>query len=416
MNPSHLAVLVLALVLAKAGVQFWLNRLNRWHVRAHAGSIPEALRETMDAATYAKSVEYTFARNSFSAFSVVFGVVLLVAVLFSGALPWFFVLYKTHAGGGHWSMAGFLVLVPLGLSVFSLPLGWYGQFRLEERFGFNTTTPATWWVDWVKGILLSLVLGWPMAALVFWLIAASDWWWLWAWGSVMAFQLLMVILAPQIIMPLFNKFAPLPDGPLKDRLLVLGERTGFNARTIQVMDGRRRSRHSNAFFTGFGRWRKIVLFDTLIEQLREDELEAVLAHEIGHYKKGHIPKSLALSALGALAGFWVLSLLIDQLWLVEAFGFTHQAAQPAPALLLLALLGGTVFFWLLPLANLLSRRYEYEADAYAAEAMGGTGEMIGALRILAEKNLSNLTPHPVFSWFYHSHPTLMEREAALKGV
>ncbi len=415
MNPSHLAVLVLALVLAKAGVQLWLHWLNRRHARAHAGSIPEALRETMDAATYAKSVEYTFARNSFSAFSVVFDVVLLVAVLFSGALPWFFVLYKTHAGGGHWSMAGFLVLVPLGLSVFSLPLGWYGQFRLEERFGFNTTTPATWWVDWVKGILLSLVLGVPMAALVLWLFAVSDWWWLWAWGSVMAFQLLMVILAPQIIMPLFNKFTPLPDGPLKNRLLALGERTGFCARTIQVMDGSRRSRHSNAFFTGFGRWRKIVLFDTLIEQLQEEELEAVLAHEIGHYKKGHIPKTLALSAAGSLVGFWVVSLLVKQAWFVEAFGFQFQSGQLVPALLLLLLLGSTVSFWLLPLGNLLSRKYEYEADAYAAGVMGGTDSMIGALRKLAEKNLSNLIPDPIFSRFYYSHPTLLEREKALGG-
>jgi STE24 endopeptidase len=353
------------------------------------------------------------ARNSFSSFSVVFDIVLLVAVLFSGALSWFFDWYKSIAGGGHWSMAGFLVLVPLVLSMFNLPLGWYGQFRLEERFGFNTTTQATWWMDWVKGLLLSVVLGVPMAALVLWLFAASDWWWLWAWGSVMAFQLLMVILAPQIIMPLFNKFTPLPDGPLKDRLLALGKRTGFCARTIQVMDGSRRSRHSNAFFTGFGRWRKIVLFDTLIEQLREEELEAVLAHEIGHYKMGHIPKSLVLSAVGSLVGFWVLSLLVGQPWLVEAFGFTHQAAQPAPALLLLALLAGTVFFWLLPLANLLSRRYEYEADAYAAEAMGGTDSMVGALRKLAEQNLSNLVPHPIFSWFYYSHPTLLERERAL---
>jgi STE24 endopeptidase len=413
MNSSHLAVLVLALVLAKAGVQFWLNRLNRRHARAHAGSIPEALRETMDEATYAKSVDYTLARNAFSAFSLGWSVVLLVAVLFSGALPWFFDWYKSQVGGGHWSMAGFLVLVPLVLSVFSLPLGWYGQFRLEERFGFNTTTPATWWADWAKGLVLSLILGWPMAALVLWLIAASDWWWIWAWGSVMVFQLLMVILAPQIIMPLFNKFTPLPDGPLKDRLLALGERTGFNAHTIQVMDGSRRSRHSNAFFTGFGRWRKIVLFDTLIEQLGEAELEAVLAHEIGHYKKGHIPKSMALSAVGSLGGFWVLSLLVGQALLVEAFGFTHAASQPAPALLLLALLGGTVFFWLTPLANLLSRRYEYEADAYAAEAMGGTDSMVGALRKLAEQNLSNLVPHPVFSWVYYSHPTLLEREQAL---
>jgi STE24 endopeptidase len=229
----------------------------------------------------------------------------------------------------------------------------------------------------------------------------------------MGFQLLMVILAPQLIMPLFNKFTALPEGSLKDRLLALGERTGFSARTIQVMDGSRRSRHSNAFFTGFGRWRKIVLFDTLIEQLQEEELEAVLAHEIGHYKKGHIPKALTLSAVGSLVGLWAVSLLVKQAWFVEAFDFTFQTGQPASALLLMVLLGGTVSFWMLPLANLLSRRYEYEADAYAAGVMGGKDSMIGALRKLAEKNLSNLIPAPIFSRFYYSHPTLLEREEAL---
>ena len=274
------------------------------------------------------------------------------------------------------------------------------------------TTGASGAIDRITHeILLSLE---ERKTLVLWLFdRAAEWWWLWAWGSLMVFQLLMVTLAPKIIMPLFNKFTPLPDGSLKDRLLALGERTGFSARTIQVMDGSRRSRHSNAFFTGFGRWRKIVLFDTLIEQLQEEELEAVLAHEIGHYKKGHIPKTLALSAAGSLVGFWVVSLLVKQAWFVEAFGFTFQADQPASALLLMILLGGTVSFWLLPLANRLSRKYEYEADAYAAGVMGGPDSMIGALRKLAEKNLSNLIPDPIFSRFYYSHPTLFEREKAL---
>ena len=408
--------LVVVLILAKWLMQLWLNRLNRRHVKAHADRVPEAFRETMDEATYTKSVDYTLARNAFSAFSISWHFILLIVVLFSSVLPWLLDGYSSQLGDGLWVMAGFLLFVPLILSLFSLPLGWYGQFRLEERFGFNTTTQATWWMDWAKGVLLSLILGWPMIALVLWLFKwGAEWWWLWAWGSLMVFQLLMVILAPKIIMPLFNKFTPLPDGTLKKRLLELGERTGFSAQTIQVMDGSRRSRHSNAFFTGFGRWRKIVLFDTLIEQLQEEELEAVLAHEIGHYKKGHIPKTLALSAAGSLVGFWVVSLLVKQAWFVEAFGFQFQSGQPGPALLLLMLLGSTVSFWLLPLGNLLSRKYEYEADAYAAGVMGGTDSMIGALRKLAEKNLSNLIPDPIFSRFYYSHPTLLEREKALGG-
>ena len=414
MKSEWVFYLVVVLILAKWLMQLWLNRLNRRHVKAHADRVPEAFRETMDEATYTKSVDYTLARNAFSAFSISWHFILLIVVLFSGVLPWLLHGYSSQLGDGLWVMAGFLLLAPLILSLFSLPLGWYGQFRLEERFGFNTTTQATWWMDWAKGILLSLILGWPMIALVLWLFKwGAEWWWLWAWGSLMVFQLLMVILAPKIIMPLFNKFTPLPDGTLKKRLLALGERTGFSAQTIQVMDGSRRSRHSNAFFTGFGRWRKIVLFDTLIEQLQEEELEAVLAHEIGHYKKRHIPKTLALSAAGSLVGFWVVSFLVKQAWFVEAFGFQFQSGQPVPALLLLVLLGGTVSFWMLPLANLLSRKYEYEADAYAAGVMGGTDSMIGAVRKLAEKNLSNLIPDPIFSRFYYSHPTLLEREKAL---
>ena len=405
---------VVFIILAKWLVQLWLNRVNRRHVQAHADRLPEAFRETMDKATYGKSVDYTLACNALSTFSISWHFVILMTVLFSGALPWLFDWYSSQFGTDLWAMSGFLLLVPLALSVFSLPLGWYEQFRLEERFGFNTTTKALWWMDWAKGIFLSLILGWPMVALVVWLFKwGADWWWLWAWGSMMLFQLLMVILAPKIIMPLFNKFTPLADGSLKDRLLALGERTGFSARTIQVMDGSRRSRHSNAFFTGFGRWRKIVLFDTMIEQLEEEELEAVLAHEIGHYKKGHIPKTMALSAVGSLVGFWAVALIIKESWFVEAFGFTFQSVVPVPAFLLMILLGGTISFWLLPVGNLLSRKYEYEADAYAAGVMGGMDSMVGALRKLSEKNLSNLTPAPIFSRFYFSHPTLLEREKAL---
>jgi len=226
-----------------------------------------------------------------------------------------------------------------------------------------------------------------------------------------AFQLVMLVLAPVIIMPLFNKFTPLPEGPLRDRLLALGRRTGFHAQSIQVMDGSKRSRHSNAFFTGFGRFRKIVLFDTLIQQLTPAELEAVLAHEIGHYKKRHIPKMLAWSAATTLVAFWAIARLAQQAWFYRSFGF--EPGSIAPALLLFGLLAGVVTFWFSPLAHWWSRRYEYQADAYAARTMNEPRSLIGALRKLNEKNLSNLTPHPFYSGFYYSHPTLLEREQAL---
>ena len=257
-----------------------------------------------------------------------------------------------------------------------------------------------------------MTLGYPLLVLVLklveWTAAA---WWLWAWGCVLAFQLLMVVLAPILILPLFNKFTLLPEGSLRDRLLALGSRTGFRAKSIQVMDGSKRSRHSNAFFTGFGRFRKIVLFDTLIQQLAEAELEAVLAHEIGHYKKKHIPKMLIGFAASLFVGFFAVSSLAQQAWFYRAFGF--EPDHLVPALLLFALLSGVVTFWFSPVQNLWLRRYEYQADAYAAETMRETTYLIGALRKLNAKNLSNLTPHPFYSGVYYSHPTLLEREQAL---
>ena len=216
----------------------------------------------------------------------------------------------------------------------------------------------------------------------------------------------------KLTLPLFNKFTPLPEGSLRERLLKLAERTAFRAQSIQVMDGSRRSRHSNAFFTGFGGFRKIVLFDTLIEQLSESELEAVLAHEIGHYKKMHIPKMLMISAMSSLLGFFIVAWLARQDWFYRAFGF--EPGNIAPALLLFALLSGVVTFWFSPLTHWLSRKHEYEADAFAAKVMSEADSLIGALRKLNEKNLSNLTPHPIYSSFYYSHPALLEREAALR--
>jgi STE24 endopeptidase len=244
-------------------------------------------------------------------------------------------------------------------------------------------------------------------------------WWLWAWGVVVAFQLLLMLVAPALIMPLFNKFTPLPDGPLRQRLFALAQRTGFPTRSIDVMDGSKRSRHSNAFFTGFGRFRKIVLFDTLVAQLSEPELEAVLAHEIGHYKKRHVIKLLAVSVASLLAAFAAIAWLARQDWFYRAFGFQPQhnfsPSAVVPAMLLFALLAGTITFWLSPVINVWSRRFEYEADAFARRTMNEAASLIGALRKLNEKNLSNLTPHPLYSGFHYSHPTLLEREQALRA-
>ena len=410
---TFFAVVVLILILGKWGTQLWLERLNRNNVLVHAGAVPEPFKGAIDAPTYAKSVEYTLARVRIHQWELSYNMVVLLVVLFSGILPLGYEWSQRALGPGAWAMAAFLFATGLILSIPGWPWDWYSQFRLEERFGFNTTTQKLWWLDRAKGLLLALILGYPLLVLVLKLVEwTGPWWWLWAWGTLMAFQLLMAVLAPVLILPLFNKFTPLLEGTLRERLMRLAERTRFRARSIQLMDGSKRSRHSNAFFTGFGKFRKIVLFDTLVEQLSEPELEAVLAHEIGHYRRKHIPKMLAMSALGSLGAFYALALLARQEWFYRAFGFAPGSI--VPALLLFGLLAGAATFWFSPVAHWWSRRYEYEADAFAAAAMNEPGPMVEALRKLNRKNLSNLTPHPFYSGFYYSHPTLLEREQALR--
>jgi STE24 endopeptidase len=405
-------VIVLGLILTKWAAQLCLEWINEHHVRAHATAEPEAFKKILDQATYAKSVAYTLAKGRFDRVETTYNVAVLLLVLFSGVLPSAFRWFIGHFGSSPWSMAAFLFVTGVALALPNLPLDWYAQFRLEQRFGFNTTTPKVWRLDRAKGLLLAIVLGYPLLVLILKLVAwTGRWWWFLAWAALLCFQLLMVVLAPVLILPLFNKFTPLPAGGLRERLLKLAERTRFRARSIQVMDGSKRSLHSNAFFTGFGGFRKIVLFDTLLEQLVEPELEAVLAHEIGHFKKKHIPKTLAASALGSLLGFYLLSLLAQQPWFYRSFGF--EPGSIVPALLLFTLISGVVTFWFSPLVHWWSRRYEYQADAFAADIMNEPTSLITALRKLNEKNLSNLTPHPWYSGFYYSHPALVERERAL---
>ncbi len=413
------AITALVLILARAIAQLWLNRLNYRYVFARASDVPPAFRGIINETTYRRSVDYTLTKSRFGDIADMFDAVVLIAVLFSGVLPWAFGRFSASFGTSILALAGFLFVTGIALSIPALPFTWYAQFKIEERFGFNTTTMRTWILDRLKGFLLALVLGYPLLALVLKLIGWTGAnWWLWAAAVVIALQLLLLLIAPAVIMPLFNKFTALPEGTLRERLFALAQRTGFPTRSIDVMDGSKRSRHSNAFFTGFGRFRKIVLFDTLIAKLSEPELESVLAHEIGHYKKRHLLRFLAVSIAGVLVAFATIAWLARQEWFYRAFGFAHQegyaAANVVPAMLLFALLAGTVSFWVSPFIHIWSRRFEYEADAFAHTTMGEAESLIQALRKLSEKNLSNLTPHPLYSGFYYSHPTLLERERALQ--
>lgn len=409
-----LPLLVSGLLLARVLAQLGLEVLNRREVRRHAAAVPAPLAGVMDAPTYAKAVGYTLAKSRFGSVEMVCDTLITAAVVFGGVLPWLWARFDGLAPGAAWSGALFLVATMILIGLPGLPLAWWAQFRLEARFGFNQSTPGLWVSDQFKSLALGVVIGFPLAwallALVAWL---GPWWWLGGFGLLFGFQLLMLVLYPKLILPLFNKLTPLPEGEARTRLLALSERTGFRARTIEVMDGSKRSAHSNAFFTGFGRFRRIVLFDTLMAQLSQEELEAVLAHEIGHYRRGHIPRRLATLALLQFGGFAAIAWLAQAPWFNPAFGL--PAGATAPTFLLVGLLGGLVTFWFTPIGNRVSRKHEYEADAFARDAMGGPAPLSGALRKLSQKNLSNLTPHPLYSAVYYSHPTLLERERALQG-
>lgn len=408
-------VVFVTLLVLKFATSMLLDWINLMYVQRHSGTVPEGFRAHIDLPTYRKSIDYTVAKTRFGLVQHCYDAAVLMMVILSGLLPWLYSSLSALLGMGIWGQAGVLFLVAVLLSIPGLPFDWWGTFRLEERFGFNQSSQTLWFVDKLKGLLLGFVIGYPLLALlIFLVISAGALWWVWGFVIFFLFQLLMVVVYPMFIMPLFNTMEPLADGELKDRLFALADRTGFKANTILVIDGSKRSAHSNAFFAGFGRFRRIVLYDTLIEQMGPEQLEAVLAHEIGHYKKGHIPKMMILSALTTFAMFVVLGWLAHGTWFAEAFLFSpHLAGEFVPVLLLFMLLSGLLSFWLSPFTSRWSRKHEYEADAFACDAMGSAAPLIDALRKLHKKNLSNLTPHPWYSRFYYSHPTLLEREDAL---
>ncbi len=410
-------LIFVVLLILKLGTSIVLDLMNVRYAQARASDVPESFRDFIDLPTYQKTIEYTVAKTRFGIVSDLYDAAILAAVLLLGILPFLYELFSAWFGFGIWGQALALFMIGLLLGLPSVPFDWWSTFKLEERFGFNKSTRKLWVIDKIKGTLIGFVIGYPLLALLIFLVqSAGPLWWVGGFAVFFIFQLVMVVAYPMFIMPLFNKLEPMEEGDLKSRLFALADRTGFKAQTILVMDGSKRSGHSNAFFSGFGRFRRIVLFDTLIEQMEPDEIEAVLAHEIGHYKLGHIPKMIAVSGLTSLGMFAALGWLANADWFVRAFSFGASAeGQIVPVLLLFMLLSGLVTFWLSPLSSRLSRKHEYEADAFARDAMGSYVPLSQALRKLHKENLSNLTPHPLYSSFHYSHPTLVEREDSLRS-
>jgi STE24 endopeptidase len=314
----------------------------------------------------------------------------------------------------------FFALLGVSLSLLSLPFDWYHTFVIEEKFGFNKSTPATFWTDRIKGLLVAAALGLPLAAAVLWIFLHVSHAWLWAWGVFTVFQLLLTYLAPTLILPLFNKFTPMPENELKRKIRELGERCGFPLEGVYVMDGSKRSTKANAFFTGFGKRKKIALFDTLMEKHSDDELLAVLAHEIGHFRRGHIRQRLAAGILQSAALFFLLGLATDPngafaRQLFAAFGVPR--ISPHVGLVLFSLLFEPAGRILGVLFHAWSRRHEFEADAYAVAAMGESSSLAEALRKLSSDQLAHPSPHPLRVWLDYSHPPLLQRlEAMVKAA
>jgi STE24 endopeptidase len=321
-----------------------------------------------------------------------------------------------HAGVGTLSHSVlFCVYVALYFALITLPFKIYSVFVIEEKYGFNHTTWGLFFLDLGKSLVVSAALGLPILSVAFWLMnTASHLWWLYVWGAILLFQFFVTALYPTFLAPLFNKFTPLADGELREKIISLAQKTKFAIAGIFVMDGSRRSAHSNAYFAGLGKFRRIVVFDTLMHQLSTDELTAVIAHEIGHNKKKHIRNFMLLSAALSLVGFFILSLLIG--W--PSFYTAFNIATPShhTALVIFVLVSETFTFVLTPLMNGLSRRNEYQADAFAANALQATNPLQTALLKLARDNLSNLSPHPVYSFYHYSHPELAERLAHLSKI
>ena len=400
-------------------VEFGLNEVNLRYLRRHgkAEQQPDFFQRSMSAGEFATSVAYAIAKGRFQRWAEIYGRVIILVFLLSGALPYVDQLSRSLAPRllpfAQGSGVLFCMLVALFFWLVSLPTDLYATFGIESRFGFNKTSLRLYVMDKLKMALIGSILGLPFLFVVLWLMDATGrYWWLWAFAFITGFQFLMVIIYPTLIAPWFNKFEPLKEGALRDRVIALAEQIGFKTSGIFSMDGSKRSSHSNAYFTGMGKAKRIVLFDTLLEQMTVDQGIAVLAHEMGHYKLKHIRTMLVLQSLVLFVGLYVLSLLVDFRPLFSAFGLTAPSNQAA--LVLFSLLSGPATFYLSPLINLLSRKHEYEADRFAAVTLRDGRPMEEALIKLSVKNLANLTPHPWYSAYHYSHPTPAERIRAIR--
>ena len=421
MTPGLFTLAFLLALAAMLALRLYLSGRQSLHVFAHRDRVPAAFAERMSLSAHRKAADYTAARQSLARLEIVADAWLLVVLTLGSGIAALLAWTGSLPIGVLWQDVLLLTAVMLLGGIVSLPFSAYSTFVIEERFGFNRMSLRLWLTDLAKGLAVAAVLGLPLLVLVLWLMrAAGAWWWLAAWLAWMAFQLLVLVLYPTLIAPLFNRFDPLPAGTARERIEALLARCGFSSSGLFVMDGSKRSGHGNAYFTGLGRAKRVVFFDTLLTRLDADELEAVLAHELGHFRLRHVAKRIAWSALVSLAFLALLAWLMTKPWFYAGLGIAPELvpqamSRPGVALALFTLALPVFTFLLGPLASYYSRRHEFEADAFAARIASGSA-LVAALVKLYEDNAATLTPDPLHSAFYDSHPPAAIRIAHLRGL
>ena len=416
MNPSLAMTLTLAVLLvANLLTKLWLSGRQVRHVAQHRAQVPAAFAHTISLDAHQKAADYTLAKARVGVADLGLDAITLMAWTLLGGLDLLNQVTLDWMGEGMGQQIMLVVSFSLIGGLIGLPLSLFQTFGIEQRFGFNNTTPKLWVSDMLKGLLVGMALGLPILWLVLWLMQAGGvLWWFYTWVALVVYQLFVMWIAPNVIMPLFNKFTPLDDATLKERVTALMTRSGFTAKGFFVMDGSRRSAHSNAFFTGFGAAKRVVFFDTLLAKLNGDEMEAVLAHELGHFKHRHILKMMATSFATSLAGLALLGWVSQQIWFYTGLGVMPNlnGNNSALALLLFMLVLPLFTFFVSPLSTRRSRKFEFEADAYAVANSDGKA-LANALLKLYQDNASTLTPDPWYVAFYYSHPPASQRLARM---
>ncbi len=405
------AIIILATLL----VDFILNLVaDFYNLKSLDKGLPDEFSDVYDEETYDKSQEYTKVRTRFGFLTSSFNLIVLLVFWFAGGFNWLDEIVRNWELGVLWTGLVYIGLLLLARSVISLPFSIYSTFVIEERFGFNKTTPKTFVLDLVKGLGLSVLLGGPLLAGILAFFTFIDQYaWLYAWGVVTAFTLFIQFIAPTWIMPLFNEFEPLEDGDLRQKIREYANKVNFALEGIYVMDGSKRSSKSNAFFTGFGKNKRIALYDTLIDNHTDDELVAVLAHEIGHYKKKHIIKNISISVVQKCIMFFLLSVFLNSQGLYDAF-YMQQTSVYA-GLIFFGMLYAPIDMIVSIFMQILSRKYEFEADEFASTTYQKE-PMIEALKKLSKDNLSNLTPHPFYVFLNYSHPPVLQRIRTIRDI